>query len=135
MTVFHDTNVLLYRVTQGDVRQLVARRLLSAGGFISVQVLNEFVDVASRKMKMSWSELSAALSALRTLVAVEPLTLAIHDRALALAARHGFRIYDASIIASALEAGCTTLYSEDMQNGMLVDQTLTIINPFLTPSP
>jgi predicted nucleic acid-binding protein len=52
-----------------------------------------------------------------------------HDQALRIAERYGFQIYDSLIVAAALEAGCTTLYSEDMQDGQSID-TLTIRNPF-----
>jgi predicted nucleic acid-binding protein len=58
------------------------------------------------------------------------MTAETHDAALRLAMRHGFHIYDALIIAAALEAGCSTLYSEDMPSGQVIDGRLTIRNPF-----
>ena len=102
---------------------------------ISVQVLNEFASVARRKLKFSWLEITTALAALRELCAAPvPLTVATHDAAAALAARYGFAFYDAVIVASALEAGCTTLMSEDMQDGLVVEARLTVRNPFLQPT-
>lgn len=94
-------------------------------------MLNEFANVARRKLKLSWAELGEALAALRALcLSPLPLTVATNEAALALAARHGFGIYDALILAAALEAGCATLYSEDLQDGQVIDGRLTIRNPF-----
>jgi predicted nucleic acid-binding protein len=85
---------------------------------------------------MSWGEIREILSQVRSVCSVEPMTLGGHDRGVELAKRHGFQIYDAMIVASALLAGCTLLYSEDMQNGQVIDGRLTIRNPFaVTPRP
>lgn len=130
-TVFLDTNVLLYTIGQHDRRTPTAEALVEQGGIISVQVLNELASVAHRKLKMSWPEVSDALGAIRSLCpSVVPITAETHDTALLLAARHGFHIYDALIVAAALEAGCGVLYSEDMQSGQIVAGRLTIRNPF-----
>jgi predicted nucleic acid-binding protein len=96
-----------------------------------VQVLNEFAAVARRKMKMSWEEITDALSAVRVLCE-PPITLSvdIHDAALKIAAQYGYQIYDALILAAALGEDCDLLYSEDMQNGQRF-LALTISNPFL----
>ena len=130
--VFFDNNVLIYALTKGDPRQAVAARLLQDSiGTISVQVLNEVASVAHRKLKLSWADIAETLADLRSLCH-EPraLTLATHQAAVALAARHGFSFYDAPIVAAALEAGCTTLLTEDMQDGLLVEGRLTLHNPF-----
>jgi predicted nucleic acid-binding protein len=107
-----------------------AEKLLAAGGYISVQVLNEFAAVAHRKLKMSWDEITDALSAIRLLC--EPpiaLSVNIHEAALKIAAQHGYHIYDALILAAALAGDCDLLYSEDMQDGQRFG-ALTISNPF-----
>lgn len=130
MTAFFDTNVLLYTVTS-DPRKIQAERLLRSGGIVSVQVLNEFANVARNKLRYDWSDIVLALDQFRlTFDAVLPLTLDTHDRALAFARDHGFSFYDALIIAAAIEGGCNTLYSEDMQHGRVISG-LTIRNPFL----
>lgn len=130
-SVFFDSNVLIYALIEGESRQTAASRLLATGGTVSVQVLNEFATVAHRKLKLSWPEAETALAALRTLCAAPlPLTLTTHEAALALASRYGFAFYDALIVASALEAGCPTLFSEDMQDGQVIEGRLTIRNPF-----
>jgi predicted nucleic acid-binding protein len=128
---FFDTTILIYAIARNDVRAPVAEELLADGGILSVQVLNEFVAVARRKLGMGWGELKQALEAFRTLCgSPAPLTADTHDAALRIAERYGFHIYDSLIVAAALEAGCATLYSEDMQDGQTID-SLTIRNPFV----
>lgn len=127
---FFDTHVLLY-VASGDAgRADRAEQILRNGGAISVQVLGELANVARRKMRMSWPETRAFLSTLRGLLTVHPITIEIHEDGLALAERHHLPIYDAMIVASALHAGCDTLWSEDMQHGMVIRDQLRIIDPF-----
>lgn len=131
---FLDTNILLYAALQPDARSETARAVLARGGLISVQVLNEFTAVARRKLHRPWPEIAQALGAIRTLCpAPRPLTLAVHESALRLAEGLGYTIYDALILASALEAGCDTLLSEDLQHGQVVEGRLTIQNPFSAP--
>ena len=128
---FLDTNVLIYAALQPDPRSDAARALLRDGGVVSVQVLNEFANVARRKLRRSWPEVRQALAAVRALCpAPRPLTAATHEAALALAERTGYAVYDALILASALEAGCDIVCSEDLQDGQVVDGRLTIRNPF-----
>jgi len=127
---FFDTNVLVY-VASGDAAKADrAEALISAGGAISVQVLNELTNVARRKMRMSWAETHGLLALVRGLLTVLPLTLETHDTGLSLAERYGLSIYDAMIAASALHADCDTLWSEDLQHGMQLDEGLRIVNPF-----
>ena len=132
---FLDTNVLLYASLQPDPRSDTARALLARRGIISVQVLNEFANVAARKLRRPWPEVIRALAAIRVLCPPpRPLTLAIHEAGCAIAGRTGYRLYDALIIAAALEAGCATLFSEDLHDGHVIDGRLTIRNPFVTPA-
>ena len=128
--VFFDTNVLLYLLSADDSRADRAETLLAEGGTISVQVLNEFASVASRKRAMTHAEIREALAPIRALCVVIPLTLDIHEHALQLAERYGFSIYDALIVSAALDAGCDTLHTEDLQDGQIIDGVLTINNPF-----
>jgi predicted nucleic acid-binding protein len=132
---FFDTNVLIYAVAEGDPRSARAEGLLASGGILSVQVLNEFVSVARRKISMPWSDVTQALAAFRILCPSPlPITVETHDAAVRIAARHDYNIYDALVIAAALEAGCATLYSEDLHNGQTIDGQLTIRNPFAKSS-
>ena len=131
--VFFDTNVLVYTIGQHEARTPTAEALLAGGGLISVQVLNELTSVAHRKLRMSWPEITDALGAIRVLCPTPiPITVELHDAALRLAEQHGFHIYDALIVAAALEADCATLYTEDLQSGQVIDGRLTIHNPFKT---
>ena len=129
--VFFDTSVLIYLITESDTRSSIAEELLSAGGKLSVQVLNEFVAVARRKLGLEWEEIGEAVAAVRTLChAPIPIALKTHEAAVDIAQRYGFHIYDSLIVAAAVEAGCTTLYSEDLQHGQMI-QSVTVRNPFL----
>ncbi|MGC4250024.1 MAG: PIN domain-containing protein [Sphingobium sp.] len=127
---FLDTNTLIY-LASGDERKADrVEGLLSEGATISVQVLNEIANVARRKLNWSWDDTNAFLSMVRGLVSVVPLTPETHDTGLALSERYGFSVYDGQIVGAALQAGCETLWSEDMQDGLLVADRLRICNPF-----
>jgi len=128
--VFLDTHILVYAFSLGDPRSEPAERLLSTGAILSVQTLNEFIAVAQRKLRWSWPDIVDALDVIREFCpAIAPLSLDTHGKALLIAQRFGYGIYDAMVIASALESGCRTLYSEDMKNGQRIEG-LTICNPF-----
>jgi predicted nucleic acid-binding protein len=128
--VFHDTNVVLYLLSGNSAKADRAEELIAAGGRISVQVLNEFAAVASRKLGLSWDDIGEILAQVRALCPVEPIAIETHERGIALASRHGLNVYDAMIVSSALLAGCTLLYSEDLQDGQVFDGQLTVRNPF-----
>ena len=128
---FLDTNVLIYAVAQNEPRSARAEELLASGGVLSVQILNEFTAVARRKLRMPWAEVAEAVEAFLVLCpSLVPITLETHTAARAIAEKNGFNIYDALVIASALESGCEILYSEDFQDGQRIEGTLTVRNPF-----
>lgn len=128
---FFDSNVLIYAMVSGDSRREWAQQLIARGGVISVQVLNEFVAVARRKMRMPWDDVIEALDAVRILFpSPVAITVDTHETALRIAQQCGFSIHDALIAASALEANCSMLYSEDLQDGQVIDGRLTIRSPF-----
>ena len=127
---FIDSNVLLYLLSKDTKKADAAEAVLRAGGLISVQVLNEIANVALRKTGMSWAETNQFLASIRSLCAVESLTVETHDRGRDVAERYGLSVYDSMIVAAALLAGCTVLYSEDMQHGLVVDKQLRVANPF-----
>ena len=127
---FFDTNVLIYLASGDPTRADRVETIISNGGTISVQVLNELANVARRKMRLSWKDTRAFLFMIRGLLSVSPLTTKIHEEGLRLAERYKFSIYDALIVASALDAACEVLWSEDMQDGMRIEKTLRIVNPF-----
>lgn len=106
--------------------------MVAAGGAISAQVLSKLAAVARRQMQMPWADIRAFLGLRRGVLTVHPLTLEVHDTGLALAERHGLSVYDAMIAASAVRACCDTLWSADMQDGMVLEGEARIINPFRT---
>ncbi len=127
---FFDTNVLLYLLSPDEAKANVAETRVSEGGTISVQVLNEFTQVACRKFRLSLVDVREILGVVRQALAVVPLTVETHDVGLALSQKYSFSVYDAMIVASALRCDAATLYSEDMQDGLLVEKRLRIVNPF-----
>jgi predicted nucleic acid-binding protein len=134
VSVFFDTNILVY-AQQENGKAERARALLADGGKLSVQVLNEFTAVSRRKQRRDWREIAEAIS--DALALVDPplvLTLDLHAAARMLAENHRLSFYDALIVAAALEAGCDTLFTEDMQHGRTIGG-LAIVNPFLESAP
>jgi predicted nucleic acid-binding protein len=130
VSAFFDTNILVY-AQQTDGMGDRARALFAGGGKLSVQVLNEFTAVSRRKQRRDWREIDEAVADVLTMV--DPpltLTLDLHHSARALAQDHGLSFYDALIVSAAIEAGCDTLFSEDMQHGRSIGG-LAIVNPFL----
>jgi predicted nucleic acid-binding protein len=128
---FFDTNVLIYSLAKNDPKAAKAEALLASGGVVSVQSLNEFVAVARRKLGMSWKQVNEFLELICVLCPNPvPISLNTHKLAVAVAEKYGFSIYDALIASAALEAGCKTLYSEDLQDVQVISKQLTIRNPF-----
>ena len=126
---FFDTNVLLYLVTD-TARADDVTTLLSEGGVISVQVLNEFANVARRKYAAPWDRLSDVLAVLRATLDVRPLDLQTHLLGIEVAQRYGYSVYDSLLLAAARLADCETMWWEDMKHGQRIDGVLTIRNPF-----
>lgn len=132
MSAFLDTNILVYAQMSG-AKADKARELLAAGGKLSVQVLNEFAVVSRRKQGKEWNEIAEAID--DALALVDPplsITLDTHTAAVSLARDHGLSFYDALIVASAIDAGCDRLFSEDMQHGRSFG-SVAIVNPFAAP--
>ena len=126
---FFDTNVLLYLLSKDPAKADRAEALLASGGVVSVQVLNEFASVASRKLAMTIAEIREILSTIRAACAIMPLDIETHDLGLDMAERLRFSTHDALIVAAAVRAGCTILYTEDLQQGQIIEK-LQIQNPF-----
>ena len=127
---FFDTNVLLYLLSKDTAKADRAEALLASGGVVSIQVLNEFASVASRKLAMTIPEIREILSTIQGVCIVKPLDIETHKLGLELAERYGFSIYDGMIVAAAVRAECTILYTEDLQQGQMIAK-LQIRNPFV----
>lgn len=120
----------MYSITQGNKTD-IARSLLAKNCDISVQVLNEFAHVARRKLAMDWSDIEDAIKSIETVCrAIHPVDLKTHRYGISLSRKYNFALFDALIVATAMNAGATTLYSEDMQHDMIVEGKLRIFNPF-----
>ncbi|WP_075289997.1 PIN domain-containing protein [Pararhizobium arenae] len=126
-----DTNILVYAASS-DIRASKAQLLLTQPFIVSVQAFNEFANVSRRKMGMSWQETRTAINDFSKLATVVlPVDTAIHTLGMELAERLKLSIFDAMMVASALRAGCSQCYSEDMQHGLVVNEQLRIVNPFI----
>lgn len=130
---FLDTNVLIYAFASSDAREARAKAIVADGGRISVQVVNEFIDVSRRKRGWSWDRVEQTLQVVHDLLG-RPISLTdeTYRLALRIARDHGFRIYDSLILSAAKLAGCKVVLSEDMQAGQVVEG-VAIRNPFTVP--
>ena len=133
---FLDTNVLVYSVDrrfpekQQIAVELVARSVTEATGCISYQVVQETLNVLAGRLGAPHDRLRVLMDDVPVpLWQVNPTT-SLFQSSISLQGRFGFSFYDSLIVAAALEAGCTRLYSEDLQHGQQV-QRMTIVNPFL----
>ncbi len=128
---FIDTNVVIYSLSQDQMKQTIAIQLLAQNPVVSVQVLSETANIMRRKLGF---DIASTQTVVRRIAneckTVQHLSFNTLQSGLNLSANYGFSHFDSLIVASALETNCTTLYSEDMHHGLMVNQTLTIINPF-----
>lgn len=127
---FFDTNVLLYLLSADSAKADWVEHELSSGGTISVQVLNEFAAVALRRLAMELPDVREVLQTIVAACRTVPLTVQVHELGLRLIERYGFSVYDSFILAAALDSGCSLVYSEDLQDGQVIERALAIKNPF-----
>jgi predicted nucleic acid-binding protein len=127
---FIDTNVLLYLLSADAAKADPAEEVIQAGGAVSVQVLNEFASVATRKLKMPMADVRQVLDTIRAVCEIVSLTEETHVLGLDIAERYRLSIYDAMIVSAALLSNCATLWSEDLHHGLIVEQRMTVRNPF-----
>jgi predicted nucleic acid-binding protein len=129
--IFFDTNTLLYLLSSDNNKADWISQNLQRSNVISVQVLNEFTSASLRKIKISNAELDEFLDLFKSTFSVRVIDVETFDTGLMVSRRYGYQHYDAMIIASALQAGCERLYSEDMQHRQIIDKRLQIVNPFI----
>ena len=129
--IFFDTNTLLYLLSSDNNKADWISQNLQRSNVISVQVLNEFTSASLRKIKISNAELDEFLDLFKSTFSVRVIDVETFDTGLIVSRRYGYQHYDAMIIASALQAGCERLYSEDMQHRQIIDKRLQIVNPFI----
>lgn len=129
---FMDSNILLYAIGDDLHKQPIAERLLrSPDAIISTQVLNEFCNVVFRKKLMTDDELLSSIKFFQKYFAIIDLDSHLVIDALTIKNRHQYSYWDSLIIAAALKSNADILYSEDMHHTHVIDNKITIINPFL----
>ena len=135
--VFIDTNVFLYLLSADAVKADIAEALLTDASCVravSVQVVDEFVNVARNKARLDWSEIREYVALLRDACEIVPITDQEQDMALEIAERYRYRWYDSLIIASAVASGASLLLLEDLHDGQSIGD-LVIQNPFGKEAP
>jgi len=129
--VFIDTNILIYAYSAEEDKRTRAIDLISENEVvISLQVLNEFINVLKKKFGKTVDEIFNAIREIEESLTILNLDVELIKRALYLGVKYGYSYYDSLIIASALVSGCSVLFTEDMQHNHLVEKKLRIINPF-----
>ncbi|MCP4702106.1 MAG: PIN domain-containing protein [Gammaproteobacteria bacterium] len=135
MAAFLDSNIVLYALSDDKAKKAPALALLAANPHISIQVINECSHVLRRRLNWPPAKVAKELSVIIELVQLENVEIEQTRLAWTVAERYGFSHYDSLIIATALTTGCDTLYTEDMQHGQVINDCLTLINPFLDTLP
>lgn len=129
-SAFADTNVLAYLVGSDPARRATARAVFATAPTISTQVVNEFLNVCLRKARLERDAAHALADELIHHCPTVAVTADTVRSAMRIAGRYGFSHWDALIVAAAIEAGCAVLYTEDLQDGQVLDGRLSVVNPF-----
>ena len=128
--VFIDTNIIIYSLGKNSTKAHIVAPLFLDRPCISTQVLSETVNVTTKRLGLVTSDVRQLIKTLHEVCHVELIAMSTIEVALNIQDRYKFSWYDSLIISSALDAGCHTLYSEDMQHGQLIEGRLKIVNPF-----
>lgn len=128
---FIDSNVAVYSLSTPSLKRDVARKLIEQRPLISTQVVMETVNVLVKKFK--FEKTVAFESVVKIMDSTELKTIAASTllKAFGIGVKYKLSHWDSLVIATALEADCTTLYSEDLQHNQLIEGKLKIVNPFL----
>lgn len=130
MPAFVDTNVAVYALGRDSDKKARAKQILDDAPIASSQVINEAISVLMGKQRFAREEAYEVADAVMKLVAVAPVTANTVRDAMTVGLRYGLSHWDSLIVAAALATGCDTLYSEDMQDGQVFEDRLTVRNPF-----
>ena len=127
-----DTNFLMYLYDSSDEKKRhISELLLASSPFVSSQVVSEFLNVTRRLQKLPKNEVLEKCNKVLSYCKIIPVSHLTLETGLFLINRYDFQLFDSIVISSALEANCSTLYSEDLQHNQLIENRLTIINPFV----
>jgi predicted nucleic acid-binding protein len=127
-----DSNILIYNHSlDHENKRLIARDFFKKNPIVSSQVISEYLNVMKKNFKMQKLELMQLCSLWLEKCSVQPVILSTIKLAQDLVSKYDFQVFDGIIVAAALEADCDILYSEDMQNGQIIENMLKIVNPFI----
>lgn len=131
--IFLDSNILIYSYSSTELKkQSAARALISYNeSFISTQVLQELCNILLKKFGCGHKEARKAIeeNCNNNLLFTNRRETVLH--ACEIASRYKFSFYDSLIVSAALQCRCEILFTEDMQDGQVIDGQLLIKNPFL----
>ena len=130
--IFIDTNIVVYYYTstEPEKKRRAASLLLHFQSKISTQVLSELANVLSKKYSFSWQQIASVYKELTNLFDIVLIKPESVRKAIEISEQYRYSYYDSLILASALEAECSILYSEDFQHGQIIEG-MKIINPFV----
>ncbi len=130
--VFLDTNVLLYSYSSEEDKNQIAKKLLNnyKDIYISKQVVNETINIFIKKFKIDFNTIIEVVNELENELIILDFDTKTQILALRLKKKYNLQYYDSLIVATALENSCNIIFSEDMQNNLLIEKKLKIINPF-----
>jgi len=127
-----DSNILIYNHSlDHENKRLIARDFFKENPVVSSQVISEYLNVMKRNFKMQKLELMQLCSLWLEKCTIQPVIFSTIKLAQDLVGKYDFQVFDGIIIAAALEADCDIIYSEDMQNEQIIENTLKIVNPFV----
>ena len=130
--IFIDTNILLYAYSTERNKQEIAQSIINTNNniYISKQVINETINILIKKFKLNIKDIINVVKELEKEFIILDFDIQTQLNALKLKQNYNLQFYDALIVSTALENSCTILYSEDMQDKLVIEKKLKIINPF-----
>lgn len=131
--VFFDSNILIYAYSLDDLSKRQCVKTVADSHdviIISTQTINEFVNVMTKKKKMSYQQIALVINEIYGNLEIEIIDKNIIDKAIDIAIKHSYSYFDSLMIASALANDCSILYTEDMHNQHIIENSLKLINPF-----
>ena len=131
--VFYDTNTIIYLYDETETvkQKIIHQSFALIQPVISTQVLNEMSNLMLKKFKVDVTTVNTIVDNLNDFADIVSIELVHIKKALQIKEKYQYSYYDSLIIASALESKCKILYTEDMQHGQLINNVLTIVNPYL----
>ena len=132
--IFIDTNIILYAYSKTELNKSeIANKLIfeNKNSMVSNQVLNETINILYKKYQLNSEQIEDVILEIDSSLEICNFTIKTQVKALRIKEKYKYQYYDSLIIATAIESGCSILYSEDMQHNQIIENKLTIINPFM----